>query len=185
MKKILLFSIMVILLSAVVFAQDSQATQTDPLKQEQQAQQTQQTEPTAQGAPAVQEKPAQPEEADLGKVYIPRDFVHADKDYSKGNYYISLFEKDGAPWFKVFNNKKELLFEEMAIVKAYKGKAKQSKPRVRKEFLKDFEYFRILVIKSDSRLLAYFLVKQKEVPAPPPPTGTEKKAEEEKKAEDL
>lgn len=176
---------MVILLSAVVSAQDNQAAQTDPVKQEQQAQQTQQTEPTAQGAPAVQEKPAQPEETDLGKVYIPRDFVHADKDYSKGNYYISLFEKDGAPWFKVFNNKKEPLFEELAVVKAYKGKAKQSKPRVHKEFLKDFEYFRILVVKPDSRLLAYFLIKQKEVPAaaeaPLAPTETEKKETTEEK----
>ncbi|MCX6584046.1 MAG: hypothetical protein NT166_28055 [Candidatus Aminicenantes bacterium] len=186
MKKIIFFAIMAILVSAVGAAQDKQETQTDPVKQEQQAQQTEQTEPTTQGVPAAQDKPAQPEETDLGKVYIPRDFVHADKDYIKGNYYISLIEKDGAPWFKVFNNKKELLFEELAVVKAYEGKTKRSGLRVRKEFLKDFEYFRILVIKPDSHLLAYFLVKQKEVPAPPPPpTGTEKKAEEEKKAEDL
>ncbi len=177
MKKILFFAIMAILVSSVGFAQDKQVTQTDPVKQEQQTQQTEQAEPTAQDNPANQEKPAQLEETDLGKVYIPRDFMHADKDYNKGNYYISLYEKEGVPWFKIFNNKKELLFEEMAVVKAYKGKAKRSKLRIRKEFLKDFEYFRILVIKPDSRIMAYFLVKQKEVPAPPP-AAAEKKEEE-------
>lgn len=185
MKKILFFAIMVILVIAVGFAQEKGVTQTDPVKQEQQpqqTQQTQQTEPTAQPTDqTAQEKPAQPEETDLGKVYIPRDFVHADKDYIKGNYFISLFEKDGSPWFKVFNNKKELLFEELAVVKAYKGKARRSKLSIHKEFLKDFEYFRILVIKPDSRLLAYFLIKQKEVPAAaePAPAETEKKETEE------
>jgi uncharacterized iron-regulated membrane protein len=188
MKKILFFAIMAILVSVGGFAQDKQVTQTEPVKQEQPPPQTEQkekTEPTAQGVPADQEKPAQPEETDLGKVYIPRDFVHADKDYTKGNYFISLYEKDGAPWFKVFNNKKELLFEEMAVVKAYTGKAKKTKLRVRKEFLKDFEYFRVLVVKPDSRVLAYFLVKQKEVPAPaaPVPTETEKKEAEENQEE--
>jgi hypothetical protein len=179
MKKILFYAIMVILVSVVCDAQDKQVTQTDPVKQEQQPQQT---EPTAQeAAPVAQEKPAQPEETDLGKVYIPKDFVHADKDYKKGIYFISLFDKEGAPWFKVYNNKKELLFEELAVVKPFKGKAKQSKPRVRKEFLKDFEYFRIMVIKPENRILAYFLVKQKEVPAPVAPAAaaeeTEKKEE--------
>lgn len=184
MKKILFFAIMAILVSVGGIAQDKQVTQTEPVKQEQQTQQTQQAEPTAQAVPADQEKPAQPEETDLGKVYIPRDFVHADKDYSKGNYFISLFDKDGAPWFKVYNNKKEQLFEELAVVKVYKGKAKQSKLRVKKEFLKDFEYFRILVIKPESRILAYFLVKQKEVPAPTPaPVETEKKETEESQEE--
>lgn len=178
MKKILFFAIMAILVIAVGFAQDKQVTQTDPVKQEQQTQQTVQTEPTAQSNPVSEEKPAQPEETDLGKVYIPRDFVHADKDYTKGIYNISLFEKDGAPWFKVFNKNKELLFEELAVVKAYKGKAKRSKLRIHKEFLKDFEYFRILVIKPDSRILAYFLVKQKEVPAPTPAPAEEEKKEE-------
>ncbi|MDQ1355077.1 MAG: hypothetical protein QG657_5386 [Acidobacteriota bacterium] len=185
MKKILFFAIMVILLSAGGFAQEKVVTQTDPVKQEQQPQQTQQTEPTAQPADQTpQEKPVQPEETELGKVYIPRDFVHADKDYIKGNYYLSLFEKDGSPWFKVFNNKKELLFEELAVVKPYQGKAKKAKLRVRKEFLKDFEYYRVLVIKPDSHVLAYFLVKQKEVPTPPPaPAEEEKKETEETKEE--
>jgi hypothetical protein len=185
MKKILFFAIMVILVSVVCYAQDKQVTQTDPVKQEQQPQQTQQTEPTAQeAAPVAQEKPAQPEETDLGKVYIPKDFVHADKDYKKGIYFISLFDKEGAPWFKVYNNKKELLFEELAVVKPFKGKGKvkQTKPRVRKEFLKDFEYFRIMVIKPENRILAYFLVKQKEVPAPAAPAAA---AEETEKKEEI
>jgi hypothetical protein len=131
--------------------------------------------------PPAQEQPITPIETNLGKIYISRDFVHADKDYKKGNYYISLYEKEGTPWFKVFNNNKELLFEELAVVKKYEAKVKRMKVRVRKEFLKDFEYFRVMVIQPDAHLMLYFMIKQKEVPATLPTPAEnpgEKKIEE-------
>jgi hypothetical protein len=104
----------------------------------------------------------QEKDINLGKINFPRAFIHAGKDYNKGVYLVTLTEKDGFPWFKVFNEKKELLFDEMAVVKPYTGKRKNFKYIVRKELLKEYEYFRIRVIKPDKMIMAFFLVKQQE-----------------------
>lgn len=103
---------------------------------------------------------AQADEINLGRIYFPKAFVHASKDYNKGVYRVTLFSKDGVPYFKVMNKKKELLFEEMAVVKPYEGKYKKFKYRVKKELLKGYEYFRIKVTKPDTLIMAYFLVKK-------------------------
>ena len=58
------------------------------------------------------------------------------------------------------NKKKELLFEEMAVLKPYTGKYKKFKYRVKKEMLKGYEYFRIKVTKPDNLVMAYFLIKK-------------------------
>lgn len=100
------------------------------------------------------------DEINLGRVYFPKAFVHANKDYNKGVYRVTLFAKDGVPYFKVMNKKKELLFEEMAVIKPYEGKFKKFKHRVKKELLKGYEYFRIKVTKPDNMIMAYFLVKK-------------------------
>jgi len=104
----------------------------------------------------------QDKDINLGRINFPKSFVHAGKDYNKGVYLVTLTEKEGVPWFKVFNKKKELLFDEMAVVKPYKGRRKNFKYRVRKGLLKGYEYFRIRVIKPDNMIMAFFLVKQKE-----------------------
>ncbi len=104
----------------------------------------------------------QEKDINLGKINFPRAFVHAGKDYNKGVYQVTLTEKDGFPWFKVFNEKKELLFDEMAVVKPYTRKRKNFKYIVRKGLLKEYEYFRIRVIKPDKMIMAFFLVKQQE-----------------------
>ena len=100
------------------------------------------------------------EDINLGKIYFPKAFLHAQKDYNKGVYRVTLTSKDGVPYFKVMNDKQELLFEEMAVLKPYMGKSKNFKYRVRKEFTKGYEYFRIKVTKPDNLIMAYFLVKK-------------------------
>ncbi len=155
MKKILLFFTMALLvLSTAGMAQATQENQEEQTKQEE---------------PERKEEPVKPEDLNLGRIYFPKAFVHAGKDYNRGVYRMSLTEKEGIPWFKVFDRKKELLFEEMAVVKPYEGKSKRFRFRIRKEMLKGYEYFRITVIKPDKRIIAYFLVKQKETPKPAEP----------------
>jgi hypothetical protein len=134
MKKIIFFLIFVLLVNFTGLAQETQ-----------EATETQET---------------QDKDINLGSINFPRPFVHAGKDYDKGIYLVTLTEKHGIPWFKVSNKKKELLFEEMAVVKPYKGRRKNFKYRIRKGFLKGYEYFRIRVITSDKIILAFFLVKK-------------------------
>jgi hypothetical protein len=106
---------------------------------------------------------AQEQVLNLGKIYFPRSFVHAQKDYQKGTYRLFLTAKGDVPYFKVFNAKNEFLFEEMAIVKPYKGKAKKFKYRIKKGIMRGQEYFRIQVTRPDNIYLAFFLLKKKPV----------------------
>ena len=137
MKKIIFFLIFVLLVNFTGLAQETQ-----------EATEIQETQET------------QDKDINLGSINFPRAFVHAGKDYDKGIYLVTLTEKHGVPWFKVSNKKKELLFEEMAVVKPYKGRRKNFKYRVRKGFLKGYEYFRIRVIKPDKMVMAFFMVKK-------------------------
>jgi hypothetical protein len=100
-----------------------------------------------------------PEEINIGNIYFPRPFVHAGKDYEKGVYRVKLSKKDGAPYFFLYQ-KNELVLEEMAVVKELEKPSRVRRFRLRKEFLKDFEYFRIRVTRPDKLVMAYFLVKQ-------------------------
>lgn len=52
----------------------------------------------------------------IGSVRVPRAFIHAGKEYSKGNYFVTLIAKEGVPYFNVSDQKKELLFEELAVL---------------------------------------------------------------------
>jgi hypothetical protein len=101
----------------------------------------------------------------IGNVRIPKAFIHAGKEYNRGIYWITVKEKNGAPHFYVHNRKKELLFEELAVLKLrdYKGKAKKLRHWVSREFLKGYEFFRIKVSRADSYIIAYLLVNQKKV----------------------
>jgi hypothetical protein len=96
----------------------------------------------------------------LGSISFPRPFIHAQKDYDQGIYYITLTAKAGVPYFNVYSQTQELLFEERAVVKPNKGKPGKFKYRVRKRFLNKSEYFNLKVITSTHRIMAFFLVKK-------------------------
>ena len=96
----------------------------------------------------------------LGRIYFPRDFIQAGKDYNKGVYRVVLTQKDNVPYFNVYTKKNELLFEEMAVIAPYKGKYKKFKYRFKREMLRGYEYFRIKVIKPENLIMAYFLIKK-------------------------
>jgi hypothetical protein len=96
----------------------------------------------------------------LGSIRFPRPFIHAQKDYDQGVYYITLTAKAGVPYFNVYTPTQELLFEEMAVVKTQKGKPGKSKYRVKKGFSNRQEHFNLKVITPTHRLMAFFLVKK-------------------------
>lgn len=166
MKKILIFVLFALLVMGVVFSQEQQTEEQKSQEQEQVKEQPkeQQKEPEVE---KKQEEKKQEEEqpvvksSDLkvGKIYFPRAFVHAKMDYIKGTYIMELTEKDGEPWFKVYDKGKKFLFEEMAVVKAFKNKRNRRGFRVRKELLRGYEYFRVTVYKGNKRIMAYFLLK--------------------------
>jgi hypothetical protein len=168
MKKLVILSIFALLAVAPVLAQEAQ--------QEQQEQETQQTEEKAQEVkveetqppqeeqvpPPVQETTPQAQDMQLGRVYFPRPFIHEGKNYAKGIYNLALTEKEGTPWFKVFDKKKELLFEEMSVVKPVERKNKHFTYRIGKEMLKGYEYFRVKVIKPEEEIIGYFFIQKEE-----------------------
>lgn len=122
----------------------------------------------------------------IGNVRIPRPFVHAGKDYQGGTYYMTLKNNpEGIPYFYIHNAKKELLFEELAVIKPYSGKSKKFKLHVKKEMLKGYEYYRVKIFHPEKEIIAFFLVKPKPVTKVQPPTGQEtppdKKTEETEK----
>ena len=100
----------------------------------------------------------------LGSVKFPRSFIHDGKDYNKGIYKITVKEKEGEFLFNVFNPTDELLFEEVAIVKARKSRIGKRKFLLRNTFMKDYEFFRIKVTQPDKILMGYFLVAKNSPP---------------------
>ena len=103
---------------------------------------------------------AQVDNINLGKIYFPKNFLHAQKDYNKGSYKIDLVKKDPGYYFIISDLKGEKLFEELAVLKPYQGKSKKFKYRIRKEFLKDYEYYRIKVSTPDNIIMGYFVIKK-------------------------
>jgi len=102
---------------------------------------------------------AQEEDLTIGNVTIPRDFIHAGQDYSRGVYHVVLSYQDGVPVFLVHDKNKELLFTEMAAIKPNKN-IKVRNYRIRREMLKNNEFFRIMVIKPEKLVNAFFLIKK-------------------------
>jgi hypothetical protein len=103
---------------------------------------------------------AQSQDMNLGKINFPQAYIHAGKEFPQGDYEVVLTVKDAVPFLNVYNSKQELLFEELAIVKAHPRLKMASPYRLKKEFLKDEEYFRIKVIEPEQWLLGYFMVKK-------------------------
>ena len=109
---------------------------------------------------------AQTADINLGQVFFPRDFVHSGKDFSKGTYRVMLTQKDNIPFFSVYSPKKELLFDEMAVLKSSETTGIRKGWRVRKELLKGDEYFRLRVLRPGQLVMAYFLLKAGKTPGP-------------------
>jgi hypothetical protein len=103
---------------------------------------------------------SQSQDINLGKIDFPQAYIHAGQEFPQGSYEVVLTVKDSVPFFYVYNSMRELLFEELAIVKAHPWSKKASPYRVKKEFLKGDEYFRIMVSKPEQWLMGYFLVKK-------------------------
>jgi len=98
----------------------------------------------------------------LGRVNVPRPFIHAGKDYAGGVYWITLSEKEGVPYFNVHDKDKKLLFDELAVLKPKNtsGSADKMKHRVHKGLISGSEYFKIKVDRGDSDIIAFLLVKK-------------------------
>ncbi|MBU4404500.1 MAG: hypothetical protein L6428_04980 [Candidatus Aminicenantes bacterium] len=107
-----------------------------------------------------EQPPAPIQGKDLKRIRFPEAFIHAGKEYPAGDYWLVLATKDGQPFFAVQNAQKELLFEDLAIVKDRRGNRSGSAFFVGKKFMTDKEYFRIKVTTPGEWLLGYFLVKR-------------------------
>lgn len=146
MKKSIIF-VFLILFSLLLVGQE----------QEQEQIPVQPAEPAT--AQAVEPPPAQPVQGqDLKRVRIPKAFIHAGKEYPAGDYWMVLADKGGQRFFAVQNERKEPLFEELAIVKARSGGGGGF--RVSKQLTADREYFRVKVTTAGEWLMGYFLVKK-------------------------
>ena len=100
------------------------------------------------------------QDLNLGNVKFPRAFVHGDQNHVAGVYRLSLTEKDGVPWFQVFDGKGSQLFEEMGVVTLKKSRTGKRGFRLYREMLRGYEFFRVRVVQPERRVTAYFLVKQ-------------------------
>ena len=143
MKTLNIFLIFVLILSFTVYAQE--------------------IEPTNEAGKTAGTDNTNLEEIDitLGSIRFPRPFIHAQKDYEQGIYYITLTAKAGVPYFNVYTPTQELLFEEMAVVKTQKGRTGKSNYRLKKGFSNRQEHFNLRVITPTHRIMAFFLVKKK------------------------
>jgi hypothetical protein len=100
------------------------------------------------------------EDIPVGRVRIPKAFVHAGQDFQPGTYQMVLTQKDGVPTFVVSQKGREV-FQELAVVKPNtEDAAKHFKYRIKKELLKEDEYFRVRVITPQQVVMAYFLIKK-------------------------
>lgn len=146
MKKSLLLVVLA-MFSLIVLGQEQLPVQPD----EQQAQAVEQP-------PVPAPVPAQ--SRDLKKFHFPLAFIHADKEYPAGDYWLTLTTGDGRPFFTVRDAQKAVLFDELAIVKAHPAQGGKSHFHVDINGLSDDEYLRIRVTTQREWFLGYFLVKK-------------------------
>ncbi len=165
MKKSIFF-IVLVLFSIMLFGQEQEKEQIPVLPDEQQPQvqaeeppALPEEQPQAQAAEPLS-APVQPQGKDLKKIRFPQVFIHAGTEYPAGDYWLILAVKDGQPFFTIQNAQKELLFEDLAIVKTRSGGRTGSSFWVEKKFMKEREYFRVKVTMPGEWLLGYFLVKK-------------------------
>jgi hypothetical protein len=145
MKKTIILAALVLVSIALLGREQEQVTVQDPEQPQVQAE---------------EQPPAPIQGKDLKRIRFPEAFIHAGKEYPAGDYWLVLATKDGQPFFAVQNAQKELLFEDLAIVKDRRGNRTGSSFFVGKKFMTDKEYFRIKVTTPGEWLLGYFLVKK-------------------------
>ena len=106
MKKLLLLIALALVSPASVMGQEQLPVQ--PSEQPQVQATEQQPAPPAPGPSGPQDRP------------FPQAFIHADKEYPAGDYRMVLTTEEGrTSVFFVANAQKELLFDELAIVKTH------------------------------------------------------------------
>lgn len=153
MKRSIVF-VVLILFSLLLAAQEQEPEQVPALPDEQaQPAPQQEVEPPPQ---QTVEPPPAPGR-DLQRVRIPMAFVHAGTEFPAGDYWLVLAEKDGQRSFLVQNERREPLFEELAIVKAHRGGGGF---QVNRKLTSGEEYFRVRVNAPGEWLLAFFLIKK-------------------------
>ena len=145
MKKTIFLAVLALVSIALLGQEQEQVTVQDPEQPQVQAE---------------EQPPAPIQGKDLKRVRFPEAFIHAGKEYPAGDYWLVLATKDGQPFFVVQNAQKELLFEDLAIVKGRRGKRSGSAFFVEKKLITGKEYFRIKVTTPGEWLLGYFLVKK-------------------------
>jgi hypothetical protein len=145
MKKLIFFAALV-LISILLLGQEQEQVPVQP-----------QDQPQVQ---AAEPSPTPPQGKDLKKVRFPEAFIEAGKEYPAGDYWLILTTQDGPPRFTVHNAQKELLFEELAVVKGRSSGRTGPGFRVSKELMTDKEYFRVKVTTPGEWLMGYFLVKK-------------------------
>lgn len=104
--------------------------------------------------------PAPVQGKDLKRIRFPAAFIHAGREYPAGDYWLVLAVRDGQPFFAVHDAQKELLFEDLAVVKPRRGGRTGSSFWVEKRFMTEREYFRVKVTTPGEWLVGYFLVKK-------------------------
>jgi len=92
-------------------------------------------------------------EKDLGDIKFPYSFVFKGKTYDSGTYNVNVKLEGNDYYFYLYKNG-ELQIKEMAVVmesdKSFSG--------VRKEILKNKEYFRIRFYHDNKYIMGYFLI---------------------------
>jgi hypothetical protein len=149
MKKIILLAALALLSIALLAQEQEQVPVQNPEPPQLQAEE-----------PVSSPPQGLPEGRDLKTVRIAQAFIHAGKEYPPGTYRMVLGEKDGQYVFFVANAQKELLFEDLAIVKAHPPEGTKSHFHVNIAGMSDKEYIRIKVTTQGEWFLGYFLVKK-------------------------
>ena len=147
MKRSIIFAVL-ILFSLLLAAQEQEPEQVP-------AQPDEQAQPAPQQA--VEPAPAPAPGRDLQRMRIPMAFVHAGKEFPAGDYWLVLAEKDGQRSFLVQNERREPLFEELAIVMAHRGGGGF---QVSRRLTAGDEFYRVRVNAPGEWLLGYFLIKK-------------------------
>ncbi|HOW44526.1 MAG TPA: hypothetical protein PK919_05070 [Candidatus Aminicenantes bacterium] len=145
MKRSIVFAVL-ILFSLLLAAQEQEPEQVPVLPDEQ-----------AQPAPQQAVEPPPAPGRDLQRVRIPMAFVHAGKEFPAGNYWLVLTEKDGQRSFVVQDERREPLFEELAIAMPHRGGGGF---QVSRKLTSGDEFFRVRVNAPGEWLLGFFLIKK-------------------------
>lgn len=152
MRKAIVFAVLVLFSLLLTGQEEPQEIPTQPDEQAQ----VQAAEP-AQAEEQPAPPPAPVQGRDLNKVRIPQPFIHAGSEYPAGVYWLVLAERDGQSYFAVHNDRKEPLFEELAIAKTRSGSGLRVAGR---GMTADREFFRLKVAAPGAWLYGFFLVKK-------------------------